>query len=107
MTSDVERFIRIQKPTLARRRDDAQWRTLPNAERVRVWEMSIADALEDDKDAQAKAKRYMFHIGFVDLIVRGCRVTYLGEHFIVLGVSDSTRLRGLELRCVPEAMYRG
>ncbi|MEQ1901047.1 MAG: hypothetical protein ABL866_09970 [Devosia sp.] len=49
----------------------------------------------------------MFNIGFVDLIARGCRVTYQGEHFIVPGVSDSTRLRGLELSCVPEAMYKG
>ncbi len=49
----------------------------------------------------ASPKRFIFHIGYVEGIARGFRVNYLGESFIILGVSDSTRLRGLELRCAP------
>ena len=101
MTSEVERFIRIQQIFQVPGRDKVEWRTLPNANRVRVWEMGNVDALADEVAEDASPKRFIFHIGYLDGISRGCRVTYLGSSFSVLDVSDSTRLRGLELRCAP------
>jgi hypothetical protein len=101
MTTEVERFIRIQSLFHAPGRAAAEWRTLPNANRVRVWEMSNADALPEEVSEDASGRRFIFHIAYLDGIGRGCRVTYMGTNFAVLGVSDSTRLRGLELRCAP------
>ena len=101
MTSEVERFIRIQTMFKVAGRDAPEWRTLPNASRVRVWEMANAEALPDEAEEDASPRRFIFHIGYLDGIARGCRVTYMGTTFSVLGVSDSTRLRGLELRCAP------
>ncbi len=100
--AEVERFIRIQNSTKSRGKD-MQWRTVPNADRVRVWEMGSVDALADETAENANPKRFIFHIAFLEGVTRGCRVSYMGSHFQVLSVSDSTRLRGLELRCVPTA----
>lgn len=98
--TEVERFIRIQNLFQAPGRD-AEWRTLPNASRVRVWEMGNVDALADETADDTTPKRFMFHIAFMDGVSKGCRVSYMGTTFQVLSVSDSTRLRGLELRCAP------
>lgn len=99
MASEVERFIRIQEPAPPSG-SEPRWRTLPNCYRLRVWHFSVADALPDEAEG-ASAKRFIFHIAYVDGVARGCRVTYLGQDFTILSVSDSTRLRGLELRCAP------
>lgn len=104
MPAEVERFIRIQSLVHAVKDDAGEWKTLPNCMRVRVWHLSVADALADEVAENTSPKRFIFHINYVDGVARGCRVTYLGQNFIVLGVSDSTRLRGLELRCGPEAV---
>ena len=101
MTSEVERFIRILAMQKIAGRDMGEWRTLPNANRVRVWEMASADALPEEVAEDASPRRIIFHIGYLDGVIRGCRVTYMGTTFTVLGVSDSARLRGLELRCAP------
>ncbi len=103
MATEVERFIRVQNLEQRPGKAVAEWRTLPNCYRVRVWEMSVADALADEAAEDTSPRRFIFHIGFVDGIVKGSRVAYMGENFSVLGVSDSTRLRGLELRCAPLA----
>jgi head-tail adaptor len=100
MTIEIERFIRIQN-AVQRTGQEPEWRTLPNCTRVRVWEMSSADALAAEAEEVVSVRRMIFHIAFVDGVIRGSRVTYLGQNFQVLGVSDSTRLRGLELRCAP------
>jgi hypothetical protein len=90
MPGDVERFIKIQ------RREDTGWRTIPMGERVKVWEKTQAEA--DDGSL-----RILFHIGYVGGLSRGQRVTYLGQAFTLLEVSDSKRLVGLELRCAATA----
>jgi hypothetical protein len=100
MASEVERFIRIQSLVQVPGRD-AEWRTLPNAHRVRVWEMANAEALPGEVADDASPRRFIFHIAHLDGVVRGCRVSYMGTVFSVLGVSDSTRLRGLEIKCAP------
>ena len=101
MTVEVERFIRIQSAH-QRAGGEIVWRTLPICMRLRVWHMAVADALPEELDSQSSLKRMIFHVGYVDGVERGCRVSYLGELFTVLSVSDSTRHRGLELRCAPE-----
>jgi hypothetical protein len=100
MTSEVERFIRIQTLFQAPGRD-AVWRTLPNGNRVRVWDMGNVDALPDEAADDSNPRLFIFHIAYLEGVTRGCRVSYMGTSFSVLGVSDSTRLRGLELRCAP------
>lgn len=102
MAAEVERFIRIQSLSNSPG-GEGDWKTLPNAFRVRVWHMSQADALPEEVEPNANPKRFIFHINFLDGVTRGCRVNYLGENFLVLDVSDSTRLRGLELRCAPQS----
>jgi hypothetical protein len=105
MAAEVERYIRIQYLVPGSANDDrpGEWRTLPNGMRVGVWHLSIVDALADDLADNENPKRFIFHVNYMDGVVRGCRVSYLGQTFTVLGVSDSTRLRGLELRCAPLA----
>jgi hypothetical protein len=103
MAAEVERFIRIQSLVRKSKDDPGEWKTLPNCMRLRVWHMSVADALADELAATASPKRFIFHINYMDGVVRGCRVSYLGKEFAILRVSDSTRLRGLELHCAPAA----
>ena len=88
MAREVERFIRIERPV------PKGWHTIPLGEKVRVWESSSAEADNGSRLAY-------FHIAFLDGLARGNRVTYLGQHFSVLEISDSKRLVGLELRCEP------
>jgi hypothetical protein len=87
----MERYIRIQRPA-GSRGGVKQWQTVPGAERIAVWEMSRVDT----EDAQ---KLLIFHIAFLDRLEKGCRVHYLGEDFEIISVSDSPKLRGLELQC--------
>lgn len=101
MALEVERFVRIQRRVKVG--GATEWRTLPNGGRIRVWEHSIADALADEASQDPSPKRYIFLIDYLDGVERGCLVTYLGQTFTVLSHSDSTRLRGLELRCVAAA----
>jgi hypothetical protein len=98
MASEVERFIRIQNLFQAPGREP-EWRTLPNAYRVRVWEMGNVEALADEVTDEASPRRFIFHIAYLEGVARGSRVTYMGTSFTVLDVSDSTHLRGLELTC--------
>jgi hypothetical protein len=75
------------------------WKTIPNGERVRVWENSTAESI--DPATGNASLRHLFHIRHMPLISRGNRVTYFGQKFRVLDVSDSSRLLGLELLCEP------
>ena len=97
MAGQVERFIRIQAP--AHGAGAKAWHTLPNCEKLAVWEYLALIA--PNELTGADEKRMVFHIRFVDGVRKGARVTFLGNHFIVLTVSDSTRLVGLELNCIP------
>ena len=106
MSGDIERFIKIQALSPASGKKKREWRAIPLGMRVRVWEMTVADAVEDEQEAGMSNKRYIFHIGFLENVVRGCLVTYLTQHFTILSVSDSTRLRGLELHCAPAPIER-
>lgn len=101
MSKDVEKFVRIQEPVEIRGKREKGWRTIPLGDRVRVWEMVMADAVADEVEPGFSNKRYIFHVGYLDHVSRGCLVTYMGSKFSVLSVSDSTRLRGLEMRCAP------
>ena len=52
-------------------------------------------------EADDRSRRVLFHVAFLGGLARGNRVTYLGQHFNVLEISDSKRLVGLELICEP------
>ncbi len=104
MTSEVERFIRIQSLFRVSGRSQPEWRVLANGDRVRVWEVGNVEALPEEAAQHANPRRFIFHIGYLDGVARGCRVTYMGTNFSVLEVSQSTRLRGLELRCAPQPL---
>jgi hypothetical protein len=94
----VGKHLRIEMPVVATGKSHRNWRTLPNGERVTVWETSQAD-LVDDNDL-ASSRRHIFHIDFVDGVTKGCRAVFFGETYVIREVSDSSkRLRGLELRC--------
>lgn len=86
MAREIDRFIKIERSRSGR------WSVVPLGARVRVWETVQAEA-EDG------SPRVMFHIAFMEGLARGQRVSYLGQHFSLLEVSDSKRLVGLELRC--------
>ena len=92
MAHDVERFIRVQNRDM-RPGASGLWRTIPNCEKLRVWEHLTL--LAHDEETGADERRTVFHIHFVEGIRRGSRVTYLGNAFTVLTVSDSKRLVGV------------
>ena len=94
----LDTFIRIQAPAPSGT-DIPEWRTIPNCEKLRVWETSAANAL--DPDDRPGSKLHIFHIGHIEGITKGDRVVYPGTYFSVVSVSESTRMRGLELRCTP------
>lgn len=101
MSREVEKFVRIQQPVRVKGKRETTWRIIPLGERVRVWEMAIVDAVADEVVPGVSNKRYIFHIGFMEHVTTGCLVTYMGSQFTVLGVSNSKRLLGIELRCAP------
>ena len=86
MAGEVGRFLRIE------RRQGDGWSVIPLGERVKVRE--LVQVLADDG-----SPRLLFHIGYMDGLRSGQRVTYLGQPFALREVSDSKRLVGLELRC--------
>jgi hypothetical protein len=92
MARTIERYIRIENATGAA----AHWRTLPNGEKVGVWDYGTLTA---PNEAGVSEKRFIFRVNFIDGVRKGSRVTYLGNHFCVLAVSDSQGLTGLELTC--------
>jgi len=96
---DIERFIRIQNPDT---RSDASspWRTIPNCEKLRV--LDYLTFMAPNEETTIDEPRSVFHIHFVEGIRKGSRVIYLGRVFSVLTVSDSKRLVGLEICCMPE-----
>jgi hypothetical protein len=106
MSRDVEKFIKIQSLTSLPGRKGKEWRALPLGMRVRVWELSVADSVAEETIPGVSNKRYIFHVPYIEQVIRGCLVTYMGEYFSILSVSDSTRLRGLELRCAPVPLER-
>lgn len=101
---EVARFIRIQNRepvTEAKRRPRPEWRVVPNCEKLAVWDYLTMTAIDDGTGQEEK--RFVFHVPFVQGVRKGSRVTYLGNHFTVLNVSDSKRLVGLELSCESES----
>lgn len=94
MARDVDRFLRIQKPVAPTRTGaDISWKTLPNCDKLPVWEVATAKRVDGDKAL------HIFHVPHVPSVVRGHRVQYLGQQFTVAEVSNSPKLLGLELRC--------
>lgn len=95
MTKEIVKFVRIQNSTSNRKdNSDAIWRTIPNGDRVAVWDVSTVESADN-----ASARQFVFHIPYVQGVARGSRVGYLGGQFDVIRTSDSTKLRGLELLC--------
>ena len=92
MPREVERYLRIQEPAAA-----GSWRTLPNCEKVPVWDTASAQRLEESS-ALAETL-HIFHIPHVPRVARGHRVLYLGQAFQVAEVSNTLQLLGMELRC--------
>jgi hypothetical protein len=105
MAAEIEKFIRIQNQHRLPGKEVGEWRTIPNGMRVRVWDMSTADAVAGEVEADGSNKRYIFHIQHMPNVTRGSRVSFLGQNMAVVSVSDSTRLLGLELRCAPELNF--
>jgi hypothetical protein len=101
VAQNIERFIRIQNPDAFNGAASSSWRTIPNCEKLRVLE--YLTLLVPNEETAVDERRLIFHINFVDGIRKGSRVIYLGNAFSVLTVSDSKRLVGLEICCVPEA----
>ena len=73
------------------------WETVPGAGKVVVLD-TVAGTMTDPTTSLIE-EVMGFHIGFIQGIFRGCRVLYLGKDYEVRRVSDSSRLRGLEVLC--------
>jgi hypothetical protein len=101
MPGEIERFIKIQNPDPGRTALGSRgWHTIPNCDRLSIWEQSVL--VVHDEDTGLDERRFFFHVRFVDGIRKGSRVTFLGNHFSVLTVSDSKRLVGLEICCASD-----
>ena len=92
----MERFIGISRRNLdGRSRRD--WVVIPNCDKVAVWELVRGEVL----DAQNNHTPFLrFHVDYLDGVMRGCRVSYLGESFEINSVENST-IRGMEIICHP------
>ena len=90
----LTKTISVKRPS---RRSSRAWETLPGTGKIDVMEI-IAGTMTDPTTFVVE-NVVAFHIGFVQGISRGCRVLYLGKDFEVRRVSDSSRLRGLEILC--------
>lgn len=100
MPREVERYIRIQERGPAKG-DAVTWRTLPNCERVPVWETARAQKIDEGQTEPVTV--HIFHIPHTPLVIRGHRVTYFGQSFSIAEISDTPQLLGMELRCRAEA----
>jgi len=103
MTGEVERFIRIQSVeimhTLARPTTKT-WHSIRDGDRVRLQDYLVLTGPREEADMAEK--RHIFRIKHISGIQKGFRVTYFGNHFTVLEISDPGGLTGLELTCVAE-----
>jgi hypothetical protein len=84
--------VAVERPIRIERRQGQGWHTIPTGDKVRVWETSTATS-------DAGARLMLFHIGFMEGLAPGQRLSYAGEKFELLRVSESSRLVGLELQC--------
>ena len=100
MPREVERYIRIQEKGRAKGDAPVTWRTLPNCDKVPVWETAKAQKIDEGQTEPVTV--HIFHIPHVPKVSRGHRVLYLGLPFSVAEVSNSPQLLGLELRCRAE-----
>lgn len=98
----VERYLRIWRPGA---NAGKPWHLL--VERVRVFEVMDAQHVPDDATDSRTAMRTIFQIRHVEGLTRGCRIGYLGQDFLVKSVSDSSKLRGLELICEAQQLVGG
>ncbi|SEP76813.1 hypothetical protein SAMN05428969_0822 [Devosia sp. YR412] len=98
MARDIARYLRIQesRPTGG----TMDWRTLPNCEKVPVWQAGTAQRADEDQSQPTTL--HIFHIPHIPNLARGHRVLYLGQSFQVAEVSSTSQLLGLELRCKAE-----
>lgn len=96
----IAKYIRVERIAAGPARGGAPvWRTLPRCERVEIWDLCYTQGAADQSDAGSSLAH--FHIAACEGVVRGCRVTYMGQHYDVRTVADSQKLRGIELGCIP------
>lgn len=97
MPKGTGKYIRIENPKKART-GDMRWAAVTRGERTELWSFGKAEAVDAEAGA---AMRHLFQIAHIDGVSRMSRVTFLGQHFRVLQVSQASRLNGMELQCEP------
>lgn len=100
----LERFAALKRPTTDRRTGLVTWHLLPGCERVRIWEVTSTTSTDDEGHDLGRMTH--FHVDFRDNIERGMQLVFAGEAFDIHRVTDSQRLRGLEITCTRHASPR-
>lgn len=95
MPKGTGKYIRIEnhKPS---RSGAMRWVVIPRGERVELWSFAKVEAVDGEGGS---TMRHLFQIAHLDGVSRLSRVTFMGQHFRVLQVSQASRLIGIELRC--------
>jgi hypothetical protein len=95
MPKGTGKYIKIENPKLSRS-GVVGWATVPRGERTELWSVGKAEAVDSEADS---TMRHLFQIAHLDGVSRLSRVTFMGQHFRVLRVSQASRLNGMELQC--------
>lgn len=95
MPKGTGKFIKIENPKLSRS-GALGWATVPRGERTELWSIRKAEAVDGEAES---TMRHLFQIAHLGGVSRLSRVTFMGQHFRVLRVSQASRLNGMELQC--------
>lgn len=69
--------------------------SIERTRKIPVLKRGVVSAI--DPDTQLTSDRYIFQVPFTEGVARGNSLTYLGQHFTIVAVNDTNRLRGLEI----------
>lgn len=95
MPKGTGKYIKIENPKTSRS-GAVRWAAVPRGERTELWSIGKAELLDAPT---GQSMRHLFQIAHIDGVSRMSRVTFMGQHFRVLHVSQASRLNGMELHC--------
>ncbi len=95
MPKGTGKYIRIENPKTSPS-GALGWAAIPRGERTELWSIGKAEPVDGEAGS---TMRHLFQIPHRDGVSRLSRVTFMGQYFRVLRVSQASRLNGMELQC--------
>ena len=91
----IGKYLRIENPQMTKS-GAVRWTAAPGAERLELWSLGRADVKGETGVAETL---HLFHIAHNNSVTRFSRVTFMGQLFRIMKVSQASRLHGMELQC--------